>query len=327
MSDWFEIQEEFESMSHEVPEHERYKRIRHKYLKQLHEQTGRSVITYYSGAIQHPQLGKECMIDDSDTLAFMTLSKQLKHKEGLDLFLHTYGGNIGAAQTIISCLRQLYGANIRVFVPQIALSAGTLLACAAKQIIMASQSSLGPVDPQIRRYQAHGVIREFNQAKKDAVAEPKSRHAWKPILSQYSPTLIDTCKQNIEWSKDLLKQTLSESMFLIEDDDEECVKSIKAKKVDELVNILTLSDEARASVHRQRFSRDVCKDTFGLNVKDIFQLDTTKNAEGKHEGSKPTVYAIHWANICTLESKRIVKIIENHEGKSLVRPPYEDRIL
>lgn len=323
MSDWFEIQEEFESMSPEIPEQERYKRIRHKYLKQLHEQTGRSVITYYSGAIQHPHLEEECMIDDSDTSAFMTLSKKLEHKEGLDLFLHTYGGNIGAAQTIISFLRQLYGANIRVFVPQIAMSAGTLLACAGKQIIMASQSSLGPVDPQIGPYQAHGVVREFNQAKKDVVAKPKSRHAWKPILSQFPPTLIDTCKQHIEWSRDLLIKTLSDGMFLIKDDDEEYVKSIKAKKVDELVKILTLSDEARASVHQQRFSRDLCKDDFGLNVKDIYQLNTTNNADGKHEGCKPTVYAIHWANICSLESKPIVKMIENHEGKSVVRPPYE----
>ena len=37
MSDWFEIQQEFESISHALPEHARYKRIRHKYLKQLLE--------------------------------------------------------------------------------------------------------------------------------------------------------------------------------------------------------------------------------------------------------------------------------------------------
>ena len=57
--------------------------------------------------------------------------------------------------------------NIRVIVPHMAMSAGTMIACSAKEIIMGKESSLGPIDPQYRNVPAEGVIDEFNRAVKE----------------------------------------------------------------------------------------------------------------------------------------------------------------
>ena len=317
MSDWIQIGNEINEQAGGVPDDIAHANVRHKYLAELHKQTGRNVITYYSGWIQHPHLILDCLLDDTDTSAFMTLSREIPHDAGLDLFLHTPGGGIAAAQAIINFLRQIYGADIRAFVIQLAMSAGTMLACACKQILMGSQSSLGPVDPQIPSdtgvIPAHGIIREFNQAKKDIIDNPFSRFAWEPILSQYPPTRLDQCEQLIEWSKELVKESLLSSMFKINCDDDEATKVDKLEKVCAIVSALTLTNESMSGVHQQRLSRDKCK-SLGLNVKDVFELDACNG-----EGYKPTVYAIHWSNIRTLESQPITKIIENHEGKSIIR--------
>ena len=42
----------------------------------------------------------------------------------------------------------MFGTDIRAIVPQLALSAGTMVALACKEIIMGKHSSLGPIDPQ-----------------------------------------------------------------------------------------------------------------------------------------------------------------------------------
>ena len=68
-------------------------------------------------------------------------------KNGLDLILHTPGGDIAATESLVYYLKQIFGRNIRVFVPQMAMSAGTMIALASKEIIMGKESSLGPIDP------------------------------------------------------------------------------------------------------------------------------------------------------------------------------------
>ncbi len=70
----------------------------------------------------------------------------LEKKKGLDLILHTPGGNSAAIESLIDYLREIFGNDLRVIVPQLAMSAGTMIAFSAKEIIMGKQSSLGPVD-------------------------------------------------------------------------------------------------------------------------------------------------------------------------------------
>ena len=49
------------------------------------------------------------------------------------------------------------------FVPQLAMSGGTMMACACREIYMGRQSSIGPTDPQFGGTPASGIVEEFQR--------------------------------------------------------------------------------------------------------------------------------------------------------------------
>jgi ClpP class serine protease len=118
--------------------------VRKKYLEKLYEYTGRNVIAYYSGWLQKPGIeGSE--INDDDMNGFMRSVHKIDCSLGLDLVLYTPGGGIAATESIINYLHKKFDNNIRIIVPQIAMSAGTMMACSGRTILMGKQSSLGPI--------------------------------------------------------------------------------------------------------------------------------------------------------------------------------------
>ena len=66
----------------------------------------------------------------------------------IDLVLHSPGGSPEAAEAVVSYLRSRFS-HIRVIVPNLAMSAATMMACTANEIIMGKHSFLGPTDPQL----------------------------------------------------------------------------------------------------------------------------------------------------------------------------------
>ena len=88
-------------------------------------------------------------ISDADKSGFMTVFHQLDPKKGLDLILHTPGGDMAATESLINYLRSYFGNDVRAIIPQIAMSGGAMIACSCKEIIMGKQSNIGPFDPQI----------------------------------------------------------------------------------------------------------------------------------------------------------------------------------
>ena len=116
-------------------------RLRRDCLRQLHELTGRNVIVYYSDWLQSPN-NAGSGIDDSDKSAFMTVVHGLDRTKGLDLLLHTPGGEMAATESLVEYLRAMFGTDIRAVVPQIAMSAGTMIACACREILMGKHSNL-----------------------------------------------------------------------------------------------------------------------------------------------------------------------------------------
>ena len=166
--------------------------IRYKYLGELFAHTGRNVLVYYSGWLQKPHLrgvpAVEFQIVDSDKSGFMTCSQGLDRTKGLDLILHTPGGDIAATESLIDYIRSLYDGNVRAIIPQLAMSGGTLLALSCREIIMGRQSSLGPVDPQINGMPAQGLLEEFELAAKEV--KEKSCGNWR-LATYHREVLAD----------------------------------------------------------------------------------------------------------------------------------------
>ena len=106
--------------------------------------TGRNVISYYSGWLSKGSVSLTDMNDEPKN-GFMTTVHKLDRKRGLDLILHTPGGGIAATQSIVNYLHKMFGQDLRAIVPQIAMSAGTIIACCCKEIWMGAQSNLGPI--------------------------------------------------------------------------------------------------------------------------------------------------------------------------------------
>lgn len=274
--------------------------IRRKYLKALYEKTERNIITYYSGWLQKPWLTSQGFnpfsLDDSDKNGFMTVMNGLDKTKGLDLMLHTPGGNTAATESLVEYLKSLFGTDIRVIVPQIAMSAGTMIACASKEILMGKHSNLGPIDPQFGGIPAHGIIEEFERAVEE-VKDHTKIPIWQPIIAKYNPTLIGECEKAIAWSNQMVKQWLMTGMFR-ED-------SKKEEKADYIIS--ELGSHALTYSHNRHISLSKAQE-LGLNVIPLEEDKLLQDA----------ILSVHHAYIHTLTSTPAVKIIENHSGVAFI---------
>ncbi|MCC7441522.1 MAG: ATP-dependent Clp protease proteolytic subunit, partial [Bdellovibrionales bacterium] len=186
--------------------------VRRRYLRKLFEYRQRNQIAYYSGWLQKPNL-KGIEIDDNDKNALMTAVHNLDRAKGLDLILHTPGGQVAATESIVNYLRKMFSTNIEVFVPQIAMSAGTMIACSSRLVHMGKQSNLGPIDPQFGGIPAGEVLEEFSRAAKEIKADPSKIPLWQVIISKYHPTFIGECEHSMKWSKTIVRNWLESGMF------------------------------------------------------------------------------------------------------------------
>lgn len=242
-----------------------YDIIRRKYLRKLSEKTERNTILYYSGWLQKPirSIAPLTSINDNDKNGFMSVVQGLDVSKGLDIILHTPGGDIAATESLIDYLNQKFEGDMRAIVPQLAMSGGTIIACACREILMGKQSSLGPIDPQINGMSASGIVSEFYHANKEIEQDSSKMNVWGPVIAGYPPALIETCKKAISWSKELAVEYLSGSMF--EDELRSDHKSAK-KKLDAIIRLLT--DPNLTKSHARHIPTPTCK-SYGLKISEM----------------------------------------------------------
>lgn len=271
--------------------------VRRHYLNRLHKYTKRNVIAYYSGWLSKPAQTPNLDIGDEDKNSFMSAVHQLDRSIGLDLILHTPGGNIAATESLVEYLWEMFSKDIRVIVPQLAMSCGTMIACSSKSIVMGKQSSLGPIDPQFGGIAAQAVLDEFQMAIKSIELNPASAPLWQSIIGKYHPTFLLECMQAIEWSREMVKSWLQQNMFLGDAD--------AAAKADAVAT--TLSDHANTKTHSRHLSAAICKG-IGLNIE---QLEDDSKLQD-------LVLTVHHSFMHTFSMTPAIKIIENHKGLATV---------
>lgn len=263
--------------------------IRTKYLNELSKYTQRNTIAYYSAFLNKSALGLD--VNDNDMNGFMNAVRGMDCSKGLDLILHTPGGSPVAAKAIVKYLRKKFGEDIRVIVPQLAMSAGTMIACAAKEIIMGAHSSLGPIDPQFNGIPAYSIIKEFEDAQKDISTHPEDIGYWGIILNKYPAAFIYRAQEAIDLSSELVKGWLKSGMF-----------KERPRKATFVVKRLNEHDKSKE--HGRHFDAEYCK-KIGLNVVDLENDQTLQN----------DVLSVHHAFMITFANfAPVVKIIQysNH---------------
>jgi len=221
----------------------------------------------------------------------MTCTKDTD-KNSLDLIIHTPGGDYEATKRIISYLHSTYK-HIRVFIPHLAMSGGTLIACAADEIYMGPYSSLGPTDPQVllgRDYiPVNAILNEFGQAFQDVTSDPKKALLWNERLKLVPFGMLkaaETMRENsFLYLQDLLKKRNCR------DKNEE-----EIKRAAEFIN-----GRAKLGPHGQGISLEKAIE-LKLNVKN---LHSDKELEDR-------VLSIYHSAIILFQKTIAQKIIMNH---------------
>ena len=275
--------------------------IRRSYLLKLHHLTKRNIIIYYSGWLQKPNIdARFASISDVDMNGFMTVLHGLDHSKGLDLILHTPGGEQAATERLVNYLRSMFDTKIRAFVPHLAMSAGTMIACACEDIFMGKHSGLGPIDPQVNGMPAQSVLDSFNRAHEEIKADQSKILVWHPILSKYNLSFRDQCQDAIDLTARMVTDWLRTGMFSDMDQAE------SQKTIDTIVK--TLKDYGEFKSHNRHLSSDFCRD-IGLKVSFLEDNKCLQDA----------VLSVHHACMHTFASTQAIKIIENHEGTAFIQ--------
>lgn len=277
--------------------------VRNKYIKELADFTGRDTIIYATRWTSGDAPPNLVILNDEDIHAFMEAIAGLQGN-ALDLILHTGGGSAEATDAIVSYLRQKYPNDIRIIIPQAAMSAGTMMACAANKIVMGKQSSIGPIDPQfilqtsvgVQSIPAHAILEQFEKAQKDCSDNPKNLNSWLPMLSQYGPALLIRCQDQIDFGKELVENWLREYMFKDEETD---LPSTVAEY---------LSNHANFKTHGKHINIIKAKE-IGLKIETL---------EDDQDFQDKVLSAFH-ASMHTFGNTNTAKIVANHNGNCFLK--------
>lgn len=265
--------------------------LRQKYIQEMTIKTGRNVVAYYSGWLK-PGRNLNTDINDSDMTGFMQAIHGMDCSKGLDLILHTPGGNPTATEGIVKYLHNKFD-DVRVIVPQMAMSAGTMLACSANQLVLGKHSCLGPFDPQFGGVPAYNIMQEFREAKSNLDANPQSKTYWEMQLSRYPAAFFYTVVDAIELSENLVTEWLEKYMFASDN------TKGKKKKIQQIVSQLNANNKS----HSRHFDIEFCK-KLGLPVVEL---------EGQQD-LQEAVLSVHHAFVITIDQSSVSKIIQSSTG-------------
>ena len=272
--------------------------VRRKYLQKIFQKTGRNVIAYYSGWLQKKDIA-DVTINDKDKNALMVTIHKMDRTKGLDLLLHTPGGDIAATESIVDYIKEMFGNDVRAIIPQISMSAGTMIALSTREIMMGKQSNLGPIDPQMGGLACQAILDEFKTAISDIQITPSSAPLWQVIISKYHPTLLGECQYAIDWSEKLVGEWLANNM---------CKGNNKLR--DKILK--EFSDHESNKSHARHISREKCKQ-IGVTVIDMEDDNDLQDV----------ILTTHHAYMHTFSSSMAYKIVENQLGIAYIEnlPP------
>lgn len=280
-----------------------YDVVRRKYLKLLSRHTKRNTILYYSGWLQKPHLmsasGVDVGISDADKNGFMSVIHKLDRDKGLDLILHTPGGDMAATESLVDYLHSMFDTDIRAIVPQIAMSGGTIIALACSEIIMGKESSIGPIDPQFGARSVAALLKEFETIRKDIKDDPSNALLWEPVLRKLEPGMITQYGNALAWSHQMAERFLKANMFKGEQG--------AAKKIKQIIDHLT--DDKSTKNHGRHIALSEAKQIFGNHVVEL---------EGDQK-FQDLVLTVHHASIITLQATNCYKMIENQDGRAFMQ--------
>lgn len=304
MPTWGEILKELNKTKAPQGTSQDFDGVRRKYLKALHDLTGRAVILYATAFLESRSIPPaDLQIGLEDMAGFMEACSNIEERS-LDLILHSPGGSAEAAESIVEYVRNRFD-HVRVFVPMAAMSAATMMALSANEIVMGQHSQLGPIDPQFivttpegpRSAPAKAILNQFELAKQQC-RDTSNLPAWLPILRSYLPGLLTQCQDSRQLAVRMVSSWLKRYMFAGDGDAEQ--------KAEQIAN--WFADYEAFQSHGRRVGPDQAIEK-GVKV-------TRLEADGRLQDA---VLSVHHVTMHTFSGTVAAKIIENHHDRAWVR--------
>lgn len=242
-------------------------------------------------------LGAVLQISRADVQSFMSALVGVAGPN-LDLIVHSGGGSAEATEQIVNYLRSKFS-DIRVIVPQNAMSAATMLACASNRIVMGKHSALGPIDPQLilggqHAVAAQSILDEFVSAQQNVNHQGNNPILWIQKVQQYPPGILVECQKVIQLARQLVEQWMKSHMFAQDPQGPGKASSI-AQWLSNNTNFLTHGRSIGIAEARTR----------GLVVDELEANQDVQEA----------VLSVFHSTVATFQTTHCVKLVENHLGK------------
>ena len=279
--------------------------VRRRYVRELSEYTNRDTILYAADftSSKSPAVPATIFsVSFDDIQGFMSALHGLKSNT-LDLILHSPGGAMEAADQIVQYLRTKYQ-EIRAIVPQNAMSAATMIACACDSIVMGKHSAIGPIDPQVTFPTATGtftspaqaILDEFARAKQEITDDPTTIPLWASKVQTYPHGFLDLCETTLRLAKDKVSEWLESYMF--RDDPEGADKSRQIAE--------WLSDATEHKTHARP-----------ITIAQVLEKRLTVERLEDDQEFQEKVLSVFHATMATFQVTNCVKIVENQNGKGV----------
>ena len=280
-----------------------FDRIRRKYLAQMAARTGRPVIVYATCWLEKDVPPNVTQINLGDLQGFMETVAGIQQRQ-LDLLITSPGGLAEATEAIVAYLRTKFD-HIRAFIPVAAMSAATMLALGADEIVMGRHSQLGPIDPQFtigtpegpRSAPARAILDQFERGKQEC-QNPQNLAAWLPILRSYAPGLLAQCVDQQDVAVRMVREWLQQ--YMLKDEPNAVAKADAASK--------WFGDYQHFGSHARRVS-----------LVDVQNLGLKGSALEDDQALQDAVLSVHHSYSHTFGQTGAVKIIENHLGRAWVK--------
>jgi ATP-dependent protease ClpP protease subunit len=226
---------------------------RKKQLKKISELLNADVLTYAARLAPVP-IALPLDIQYEDLLSFHDLLSGLK-KKSIAVILETGGGSGETARDMVDALHERFE-HVTFIVPGMAKSAGTIMVLGGHDILMGTESALGPIDAQIRQpsgkvISADALVEGFERVKQEVTSTGKLNAAYIPLLQQISPGEIQSAINALDFARVTVRDWLTRFKFADWDKHSSTGKPVTEdeKKVRAAEISTALSSQARWHTH------------------------------------------------------------------------------
>jgi hypothetical protein len=240
-------------------------RLLHSRAASLEKMMGADVLAYVG------------LITDGVDDAFRdAIEARKKKQKKLAIILRTPGGYIEVAERIVNTTRRHYG-EVDFYIPDYAMSAGTVLVMSGDAIYMDYYSLLGPIDPQVQRpggkdmIPALGYLAQYERLiEKDKRGDLTTAEA-QILIECFDQGELHSFEQSRELTITLLKQWLAKYKFknwsTTATRGLQVAEEMRVKRASEIAK--QLNDHQRWHSHSRGIPMEVLRKELNLQIEDF----------------------------------------------------------